>query len=160
MLDRPSCPGSLNPRKDSGYPLNKSLGGKECLSGRLSQPGFEPRTIQIVESTSVPEFHPRRPRRPSPSRFTLWKKPYSHCIEDWVGPSTILVWCRKSSAYNGIQSLDPPVCRKLLYPIYWPGQQNINKDILSTSDTQDPTTYKWHMQYILQTTVMNLALLM
>jgi hypothetical protein len=54
--------------------------------------------------------------------FSLWAET---CTGDWVGTRTILVRCRKSSAYNGIQSLDPPVCSKSLYPLCWPGQQNI-----------------------------------
>jgi len=46
-----------------------------------------------------------------------------------TGWAPVPFWSGAESAYNRIQSLDPPVCRKLLYPLYWPGQQNSKNKI-------------------------------
>lgn len=124
----PSCPGRFNPAKESRHPLNKSLGGPECLSGCFaeeknlcpnqdSNPGPSRWYNRCLTDhvTLAPEFHPRTGHKDlALAALPFGKKPYSHCRWDWVGPKTILVWCRKSSAYNRIQSLDPPVCRKSL----------------------------------------------
>jgi hypothetical protein len=106
-------------------------------------------------------FTPEETTKARPwSLYPLEKNLIPHCIGDWVGPSTILVWCRKSSAYNGIQSLDPPVCRKSLYPTYCPGQQNIKNKIYwehQIHKIQLPTSgiYSSYFKHVI-----NLALLM
>ena len=49
-----ATPRPLYPGKETRYPLNRSLGGPQGRSGRVRKisppPGFDPRTVQLVES--------------------------------------------------------------------------------------------------------------